>query len=232
MKVNNPQYHESVYAGLWVKRSLTEWDKILPEKTYSPEEPDETVVDFAEFLRKNDKIRVLDLACGGGRHAVYMTKRGFEITGVDISETGLKIATRRLREQEEGLTAALIRSAMNALPFVDSSFDAVICTRAVHHQRLAAIQKTLFETRRVLRRDGVILIDFLSKRTHSCGKGVEIEKQTFIETEGLEKGIIHHFTDQEELQKLFGSFRIIGIDLNETEVEGKLRSRLTVRAIK
>ena len=86
--------------------------------------------------------------------------------------------------------------------------------------------------RRVLRKDGMVLIDFLSKRTHSYGKGVEIENGTFIETEGHEKGLMHHFTDEDELQRLFEGFRILTIDLHETKVEGKLRSRLTVKALK
>jgi ubiquinone/menaquinone biosynthesis C-methylase UbiE len=209
---------------------LTEWDRILPEKAYSPEEPDETVVDFARFLRRSNKLRVLDLACGGGRHTVCMVGKGFEVTGVDISRTGLEMARKRLDAQD--VDAALVRSVMNALPFAGSSFDAVICTRAIHHQSLAAIQVTLVEMGRVLGKDGTILVDFLSKRTHSYGKGVEIENGTFIETDGHEKGIVHHFTDQEELQRLFKGFRILRMDLNETRVEGKLRSRLTVQAIK
>jgi ubiquinone/menaquinone biosynthesis C-methylase UbiE len=213
-----------------MKPSLTEWDRILPEKAYSPEEPDKTVVDFAGSLRRSNKMRVLDLACGGGRHAVYMSEKGVEVTAVDISWAGLEMTRGRLNSED--LTAGLVRSVMNTLPFDDSVFDAVICTRAIHHQRLKAIQETVFEMRRVLRKDGMVLIDFLSKRTHSYGKGVEIENGTFIETEGHEKGLMHHFTDEDELQRLFEGFRILTIDLHETNVEGKLRSRLTVKALK
>jgi ubiquinone/menaquinone biosynthesis C-methylase UbiE len=119
---------------------------------------------------------------------------------------------------------------MNILPFSDSSFDAVVCTRAIHHQRLRGIQQTLSEIKRVLRKGGPVLIDFLSKRTYIHEKGVEIEAETFIETEGHERGIVHHYTDQEELQRLFIDFRIISIDLKETQVEGRLRSRFTVQA--
>jgi len=209
---------------------LTEWDRILPKRTYSPEEPDETVVNFAGSLRCNKKEVTLDLACGAGRHVVYMTQHGFTVTGADISRMGLKMTRKKLRELE--LTATLVRSVMKSLPFSDSSFDTVICTRAIHHQRLRGIQQTLSEIRRVLRKDGAVLIDFLSKRTYSYAKGVEIEKETFIETEGHEKGIIHHYTDRDELQRLFKDFRIISIDLYETEVEGRFRSRFTVQAIR
>jgi len=208
---------------------LTEWDKILLEKEYSPEEPDGIVIDFT-YRQGNNKIRVLDLACGGGRHVVYMARKGLEVTGTDISGTGLKMTRERLNK--ENLTAGLVRSAMNALPFVDSTFEAVICTRAIHHQKLRGIQQTLLEIKRVLSEDGMILIDFLSRRTYSHGKGIEIENETFMETEGHEKGVIHHFTNEEELQELFEGFAILTIDLHEMKADGKLRSRLAVRALK
>jgi len=37
------------------------------------------------------------------------------------------------------------------------------------------------EINRVLRKKDFLLVNFLSKRTYSCGKGVEIEESTFIE---------------------------------------------------
>ena len=209
---------------------MSKWDQILPEKVYSTEEPDEFVVDFVGFLRKRNRPIVLDLACGAGRHAIYMAEQGLEVNGADISATGLKMAKERLRKR--GLEAALVKSAMNYLPYLDFCFDAVICTRAIYHQKLAAIQKTLLETRRVLRKNGTVLIDFLSRRTYSFGKGDEIEENTFVETEGHEKGVIHHFADKKELRRLFNDFKVLSIELHEKEVEGKLRSRLIVQAIK
>jgi ubiquinone/menaquinone biosynthesis C-methylase UbiE len=209
---------------------LSKWDRILPEKVYSTEEPDEFVVDFVGFLRKRNRPIVLDLACGAGRHAIYMAEQGLEVNGADISATGLKMTKERLRKR--GLEAALVKSAMNYLPYLDSCFDAVICTRAIYHQKLAAIQKTLLETRRVLRKNGTVLIDFLSRRTYSFGKGDKIEENTFVETEGHEKEVIHHFADKKELRRLLDDFEILSIESHEKEVEGKLRSRLIVQAMK
>lgn len=38
-------------------------------------------------LKKNDKI--MDLACGKGRHAKYLYRKGFDVTGVDLSEESI-----------------------------------------------------------------------------------------------------------------------------------------------
>jgi tellurite methyltransferase len=45
--------------------------------------------------------RALDIACGEGRNSIFLAGRGFAVTGLDISETGLVKA--RLRAAAEGL---------------------------------------------------------------------------------------------------------------------------------
>ena len=60
--------------------------------------------------------------------------------------------------------------------------DVVVCTRAIYHQKLKGIQRTILEIRRVSRKRGIVLVDFLSKRTYSYGKGDKTEKGRFIET--------------------------------------------------
>jgi len=76
-----------------------------------------------------------------------------------------------------------------------------------------------------LKKEGLILINFLSKRTYSYAKGMEVEENTFITLEGTEKGVLHHFTDKEEIQNLFKKFRIVDLKLSEKIVEGKRQSR-------
>lgn len=54
--------------------------------------------------------RVLDLGCGPGRHALELARRGFRVTGVDLSEYLLGEARRRA--QESGLAIDLIQQDM------------------------------------------------------------------------------------------------------------------------
>jgi len=52
--------------------------------------------DFIEKEIKHDKsIRILDIGCGTGRHAIELTKRGYTVVGVDLSDSQL----RRAREK-------------------------------------------------------------------------------------------------------------------------------------
>jgi hypothetical protein len=63
------------------------------------------------------------------------------------------------------------------------------------------------------------------------GKGVKVEKDTFIRQNGPEKGVIHHFTDKEEIAKLLKDFKNVNIELRERKsTDGYLQSRLIVIA--
>jgi ubiquinone/menaquinone biosynthesis C-methylase UbiE len=208
---------------------MTEWNQILKEKRYSLEEPDELVISFAAFLKRKKKVgRVLDLGCGAGRNLIYMVKQGFESHGTDISETGLSLTKCRLKKQN--LKAQIIKCHMSFLPYIDSCFDAVICLHTIYHQRFKEMQETISEIHRTLKKKGFLLVNFLSKRTYRYGKGEKVEEDTFIDQEGTEKGVLHHFTDEEEIRHLFKDFRIIKVELWEREIEGKLSSRWILTA--
>ncbi|MFW6140976.1 MAG: class I SAM-dependent methyltransferase [Candidatus Saliniplasma sp.] len=49
-------------------------------------------------LDKDDKI--LDLACGIGRHAFELAERGYEVTGLDLSETYMKEASSKVKNDD------------------------------------------------------------------------------------------------------------------------------------
>lgn len=212
--------------------SVTEWDRILSEKWYSQYEPEEIVVSFAEFLlNENKKPRVLDLGCGAGRHQVYMAKKGFETHGVDISMTGLNLSRKRLIKQKSKVYLA--KCDMKMLPYVERCFDAIICLNAIYHQKSHGIKQTVSEIQRTLSRNGLVLVNFLSKRTYSYGKGEKVEQDTFVEQEGIEKGVLHHFADRRQINQLFQKFEILDLKLAEKRRDGKIRSRwvLTARNI-
>lgn len=202
---------------------MAEWNQILREKWYSQEEPDPIVIQFTKSLRRKSKeARVLDLACGAGRHLVYLAGQGFDACGTDFSETGPAMAKERLKR--ENLKAHILRCDIKMLPFVASCFDAAICIRAIYHQRLNEVQQTVSEIHRILKRNGVLLVNYLSTRTYKYGKGAQIDEDTFVEQEGVEKGVVHHFADEQRLRQLFRRFTVIDLQLSEKEVEGNTSS--------
>ncbi len=80
--------------------------------------------DFIERELQSDKsLRILDVGCGTGRHAIELTKRGFRVTGIDLSES--QLARAREKAAEQNVTVDLHQGDARDLPF-RSEFDVAI----------------------------------------------------------------------------------------------------------
>lgn len=76
-----------------------------------------------DLLGLEPGARVLDLACGHGRHAIRLAARAMQVTGLDLSDVFLDKA--REDAQAAGVKVRWIHGDMRELPF-ESEFDAVI----------------------------------------------------------------------------------------------------------
>ncbi|MDO5111173.1 MAG: class I SAM-dependent methyltransferase [Clostridia bacterium] len=81
-------------------------------------------VDFiCRTLQLKGHERILDLACGFGRHALAFARRGFFVTGVDI--TPAYVADAAEQAKREGLDARFILSDIRDVTFA-GEFDVVL----------------------------------------------------------------------------------------------------------
>jgi len=56
--------------------------------------------DFIEQeIRRDKSLKIIDIGCGTGRHAIELTKRGYHVTSVDLSEAQIKRAREKAKEQ-------------------------------------------------------------------------------------------------------------------------------------
>lgn len=94
--------------------------------------------------------RVLDAACGTGRHSVWLAAQGHEVIGVDLSPDMLARARAKLPD------ARFERGELNALPLPDASVDSALCALALVH--LADLHPALAELARVVRPGGRVVI--------------------------------------------------------------------------
>ncbi len=96
-------------------------------KKYDQERFTQGTLGECDFLEKelqyNKALKILDVGCGTGRHAIELTKRGYHVTGIDLSEAQLNRA--REKATAENLEINFLQGDARDLPF-KNEFDVAI----------------------------------------------------------------------------------------------------------
>jgi len=72
-------------------------------KKYDDESFTKGTIGEVDFIEKeidyNKSFRILDIGCGTGRHSIELAKRGYNVVGIDLSESMLKRAKEKARNE-------------------------------------------------------------------------------------------------------------------------------------
>lgn len=187
---------------------ITDWDSAYRNRPYRETSAHPRVESLHPIFQDHGVKHILDLGCGDGRHLIYLSRLGYRVFGLDRSFEGVRSSKKWL--VNEDYAYRLLSADMAHLPFSSLSFDAVIAVQVIHHNIVTLIKKTIEEVYRVLRDNGLFCATVAKfpppmdwKTSHA-----EIEKNTYIKEEGFEKGIPHHFFNQNELVEILSPFNV------------------------
>jgi len=143
----------------------TEWDKrhADPARRHS-RGPSETLVAAVSVLVPG---RALDLACGQGRHAVWLAEHGWQVTAVDFSAVALGNARQLARERS--VSCRWVAADLLEFEPEPEAFDLVILSY-VHVPR-SDRRKILAAASRALARGGTLLLIGLDRSNLEHGHG-------------------------------------------------------------
>jgi ubiquinone/menaquinone biosynthesis C-methylase UbiE len=104
---------------------------------------------------------ILDIACGTGNHALILSQRGYDVTGLDLSEEMINVAKRKTAKAN--LDIDFVVQDMRNI-HLDRKYDCAICMFTAFPYLLTYddIKKALTSVKKHLVKGGVFLFDFVN----------------------------------------------------------------------
>ncbi len=162
---------------------------------------------LTHYLNMEEGSKVLDLACGKGRHSIYLNQLGYDVLGVDLSENSIEIALKNTNETLH----FQVHDMRN--PFTEK-YEAIfnLFTSFGYFENEEDNLKTLISIKESLSDYGFGVIDFMNVN-QVIANLVENETKTvdkidfhikryvidgyiFKEIDFEDKGCKHHFTEK------------------------------------
>ncbi len=149
----------------------------------------EQVERFVELLELEKGAKVLDLCCGIGRHSLELARRGYDVTGVDLTEKYIEKARRNA--EEEGLDVEFVRGDMRNFKR-GKTYDGAInfFTSFGYFKDEKDNMKVLENVHSSLKEDGMFLLDVMGreiwKRIYSEKDWARLDDGYFLERRIIE----------------------------------------------
>jgi SAM-dependent methyltransferase len=160
-----------------VRRLMSErsdWWPLLFDKIYASDRPNFSQNPSAllvEAVEGRPPGQALDVAMGQGRNALFLAQRGWTVTGFDVSDKGLEVATASA--SKAGVSMRAVKSSIEEFEYGTARWDliALIYVPAIAHEG-AAIAKLAH----ALKPGGLLVIEsFASDRNTPQRRPVDID---------------------------------------------------------
>lgn len=192
----NPLWEEKYSSGL---AQYYPWDAVVS-----------FIYHYAPKNKPRHQIKILEVGCGSGPNLWFAAREGFNVTGIDGSNSAIKIVKSRF--QSEGLTGEFkVVNFSEDLPFESNNFDLVIDRAAITYCGEKISNKLISEIHRVLSPAGKFFFNPYSDKHGSflCGENGHDGMTTKIRGGSvMNTGDILFYSKKEIIKKL-ESFKIL-----------------------
>lgn len=144
-KAERKYFDKDYWTKLYSKKKGYTWRK----------EPTPYLKKKTALLKKRKVKKILDIGCGDGRNLIYLSKKGFLVTGLEIDKSILE-KCMRMADKEKAKNYVLVEGVAEKLPFPDSHFDAIVCVTVL--ESIKRKKKALDEMSRVLKKRGILIM--------------------------------------------------------------------------
>jgi ubiquinone/menaquinone biosynthesis C-methylase UbiE len=165
----------------------------LEEIPWNIKTPPDSLVE----LVNNGKVKpckTIDLGCGTGNYAIYLASVGFDVTGIDISSTAIKIAKENAKKKRVKCNF-LVANVLSNLDEVKERFEFAYDWELLHHMFPEQRRTYVENVHRILNPKGKYLTVCFSEKDRGFG-GSGKYRETRL-------GTILYFSSEDELRDLF-----------------------------
>ena len=131
---------------------IADYDDIAKEyaEEFFEDTSDNKYIDI--FLDSLEGIKILDVGCGNGKDCKYISQKGFDINGIDLSVGMLSIAKEKVPNGKFEVMD------MTDITYPDDSYDGIISNCSLFHIPTEELPKTLESFRKILKPNGKLLL--------------------------------------------------------------------------
>ncbi len=179
------------------------WDKKYGRGDYVyGKTPAKFLVENYHYIKPGGTV--LDMGMGEGRNAVFLSQKGYKVTGVDISSVAVKKARKLAKEQGTNINGVVASLTEYKIPA--ETFDAILAFYYVDRDLNARISKWL-------RPGGILVYEAYT------------EKQKEKEKKGSSD--FQYYLKEQELLSMFPSFKVLKYE--EPTNEGNYRASIVLQ---
>jgi tellurite methyltransferase len=128
------------------------------DKDYSKKEllwGSEPSVVAKEILKHRKKGLVLDVGMGEGRDVLFLAEKGFQVTGVDLSEIAVNKCLKLAKEKKLSVEA-LVGDFLDYYP--NNRFDIIISNSTLHLMEKDSVRRAVVRMKKMTRKNGLNII--------------------------------------------------------------------------
>jgi SAM-dependent methyltransferase len=161
--------------------------------------PSDSAIRTLKIFMANKFRRILIPGIGYGRNAKLFLENGFEVTGIEISESAIDLA------KKNGLNCIIHHGSVTCMPFDDIKYDAIFCYALIHVLNKTERKDFLKACFNQLKHNGIMVFVVASIQTGMYGTGKNLSKDRFE----ISKGLKVFFYDSKSVSKEFSPYGII-----------------------
>ncbi|WP_119067663.1 class I SAM-dependent methyltransferase [Aggregatilinea lenta] len=174
------------------------WEDAFQEKKLMwGEEPTTLAIEASEIFKQLAFRKILIPGFGYGRNARPFYEKGFEVTGIEISSTAIKLAHKLL-----GREIQVFHGSVDDMPFNQDVYDGIFCHALIHLLASGQRKKLILDCTRQLRHGGMMFFTAITKDASTYGVGEKLGTDRYRTKDGVNL----YFYDTDSIEEEFGGF--------------------------